>query len=44
MPLNEIPKFFKPETRALIESSLEDAIADHSSMPTSSPPIPREMR
>jgi len=25
MPLNEIPKFFKPETRALIESSLEDA-------------------
>ncbi len=24
MPLNEIPKFFSPETRALIESSLED--------------------
>ena len=25
MPLNEIPKYFNPETRSLIEAALEDA-------------------
>jgi len=28
MPLNEIPKFFNPETRSLIDSALEQAFQE----------------